>query len=382
MSVLRPDLYQISRINRLNLPNRFIRSATWEGLAAEDGTTTPRLIDLLQNLARGGVGCIISSHAYINSNGQAGRWQLGICKDIHFVGLEAMSKAVHKENGTIIMQLAHGGCNASTKITGKPAVGPSPERPGKQPCVQLSINEINQLTKDFARAAGIAKKAGFDGIQIHAAHGYLLSQFLSRYFNKRNDQYGGSHHNRVRFLIETLIAIRQEVGPDYPVLVKINADDTLPDGVIPTEMVKTAIILEQNGIDAIELSGGCKDGKHLPARKAGQDNSRNNVYYLEAARLFKQYVSVPLILVGGIRSLEMAKYLVENQIADYIAMSRPFIREPNLVQRWQEGDLRPSGCHSENFCYKPIHEGNGVSCPMIKKAECGEKALLLPPSLS
>jgi 2,4-dienoyl-CoA reductase-like NADH-dependent reductase (Old Yellow Enzyme family) len=220
------------------------------------------------------------------------------------------------------------------------------------------------LTSEFARAAAQARDAGFDGIQIHAAHGYLLSQFLSPHYNRRTDHYGGDPANRARALLEVLEAVRREVGEDFPIIAKINADDTLADGVRPSDMVETAMLLEKGGIDAVELSGGCKDGRHSAARKGRIDGPDKEVYYRDAARLYKERIKVPLILVGGIRSLETAEGLVRDGTADYVSMCRPLIREPGLVNRWKSGDRRPSGCLSDNLCYGPIRAGEGIRCVM------------------
>jgi 2,4-dienoyl-CoA reductase-like NADH-dependent reductase (Old Yellow Enzyme family) len=357
-----PSLFEKTTVKSISLKNRFMRSATWEGLADEEGKTTPDLVNLMEELVRGGVGLIISSHAFVRSDGKAGPWQLGVNTDDHTAGLKAMADAVHRENGKIFLQLAHAGCQAATNLTGLPAVGPSPNTHSETPCEQLSVKDIHTLSADFASAARRAKEAHFDGVQIHAAHGYLLSQFLSPHYNRRTDSYGGSHAGRALALLETVEAVRREVGEDFPVFVKINADDTLDDGVLPQDMVKTALLLERAGIDAIEISGGCRDGRHPPARKIKIPPPDKEAYYEEAAMLYKQKVKIPLILVGGIRSFETAERLVDAGFADYVAMSRPLVCEPNLVNRWQKGDRRPSKCISENLCYTPIRAGEGIRC--------------------
>ncbi|MFO8089247.1 MAG: NADH:flavin oxidoreductase [Desulfatiglandaceae bacterium] len=357
-----PSLFDETAIESIPLKNRFVRSATWEGLADEEGKTTPDLVKLIQDLVRGGVGLIITSHAFVRSDGRAGPWQLGVDTDNHTAGLKVMADAVHRENGRIFLQLAHAGCQAATNLTGLPAVGPSPIMEGEISCKQLSAEDIRGLSADFASAAKRAKEADFDGVQIHAAHGYLLSQFLSPHYNHRADSYGGSHAARALALLETLEAVRRAVGEDFPVFVKINADDTLVDGVLPEDMVKTALLLEKAGIDAIEISGGCRDGRHMPARKIKATAPENEAYYEDAARLYKQHVKIPLILVGGIRSFETAEKLVHAGVVDYVALSRPLVCEPNLINRWQKGDRRPSQCISENLCYKPIRAGEGIRC--------------------
>jgi len=316
----------------------------------------------MEELVRGGVGLIISSHAFVRADGKAGPWQLGVNTDNHTAGLRAMADSVHRENGRIFLQLAHAGCQAATNLTGLPAVGPSPIMGGEMPCKQLSQEDIRRLSADFARAARRAKEAHFDGVQIHAAHGYLFSQFLSPHYNRRKDSYGGSHDGRARAFLETVEAVRREVGGDFPVFVKINGDDTLDDGVLPQDMVKTALLLERAGIDAIEISGGCRDGRHPPARKLKAPSPDKEAYYEHAARLYKQHVKIPLILVGGIRSFETAERLVDAGVVDYAALSRPLVCEPNLINRWQKGDTRPSKCISENLCYNPIRAGEGIRC--------------------
>lgn len=228
-----PELFERSAIKSMILANRFVRSATWEGLADDQGASTPRLVALMAELARGGVGLIITSHAFVRKDGRAGPWQLGACGQEHIAGLRNMAHAVHKENGKIVLQLSHAGCKAEPRLTGSPVLDLSESVSGKRPSQRLTEEDIRLLSTCFAEAAGMARKVGFDGIQLHAAHCYLLGQFLSPHYNHRQDQYGGSITNRARALLETLEVVRSEVGNDYPVLVKINAEDTLDDGIQP-----------------------------------------------------------------------------------------------------------------------------------------------------
>ena len=218
------------------------------------------------------------------------------------------------------------------------------------------------MVQAFAAAANRAKMAGFDGVQIHAAHGYLLSSFLSPYFNKRRDEYGGTVENRARFLLEVVRAVFTAVGDNFPVLVKINANDFLPGGFSLTDMLKTAGLLETTGIHAIELSGGTPEsGKFNPPRR-GKLFSEDEGYYKEDARHLKEKISIPVILVGGIRSFKVAQSFLQEKICDYIAMSRPLIREPDLISRWQSGNTKASRCISDNQCYRPIRVGKGLYC--------------------
>ena len=216
-------LFESSTINGMNLTNRFIRSATWEGMATEDGRVTPKLIDTMVDLAKGAVGLIVSGHTYVSREGQASPWQLGIYDDSLIDGLRSMTDAVHAAGGKIVAQLAHAGHFALEKAIGTPPmVASNFEGLARTPRTELSVADIQCLKSAYTEAAQRARSAGFDGIQLHSAHGYLFSQFLSPWFNRRTDDYGGTLDNRVRIHVETIRAIRKAVGSDWPLLVKMN----------------------------------------------------------------------------------------------------------------------------------------------------------------
>ena len=356
-------LFETSEINGMKLANRFVRSATWEGMATEDGACTPKLIDLMVNLARGGVGLIISGHSYVIPEGQAGPWQLGVYKDELISGLTEMTKAVHDNGGKIVMQLAHAGLTANAELTGKAPMGPSPLEDSKEsPGQEMTDSDITKAVSAFAAGAKRAQTAGFDGVQIHGAHGYLLSQFLSPYFNRRQDQYGGSIENRARIVLEVLRSIRSAVGNDYPVLIKLNCQDFHDNGLSLEDAVQAGMMLAKEGIDAIELSGGNpRSGKLGPAR-AGIKSEEKEAYFQHEARVFSDNLAVPLILVGGNRSFQVAQRMMNENVADYISMSRPLIREPDLINRWKAGDLERSACLSDNMCFQPARKGEGIYC--------------------
>jgi 2,4-dienoyl-CoA reductase-like NADH-dependent reductase (Old Yellow Enzyme family) len=363
------ELFESSTINNVVLANRFVRSATWEGMADKDGSVTARLIDLMVQLARGGVGLIISGHAFVSREGQAGPGQLGVHEDRLVAGLAEMTRAVRQNGGRISLQLAHAGCQAATALSELEAVGPSVfEMEKGKPCRELTTAEIHEITHSFARGAARAKEAGFDAVQIHSAHGYLLSQFLSPYFNKRTDEYGGSVANRARAVLEVLTAIRKSVGDGFPVLIKLNSEDFLPDGFTVEDMLDVARFLEEAGIDGIELSGGTVfSGKLTPVRRGKLELVEQEVYYREAARRYKERIRVPLMLVGGIRSFEVAQQLVQEGLTDYISMSRPLVREPGLINRWKSGDRRKPACLSDNLCFKPAIQEQGIYCVVERK---------------
>jgi 2,4-dienoyl-CoA reductase-like NADH-dependent reductase (Old Yellow Enzyme family) len=356
-------LFEYTQIKDLKIANRFIRSATWEGLADENGDCTFELVDCMVELARGRVGLIITGHTYVEPAGQATPYQLGVDKDERIDGLSEMTEAVHREGGRIMMQLAHGGLRSEPQLTNATLVGPSPgegllESPGKE----MTTDDIHQVVTAFGQAAGRAKIAGFDGVQIHAAHGYLLSQFLSPAINQRTDEYGGSVKNRVRIVLEVLRTIRQVVGRNYPILIKINSEDFLNNGLTVEDFLEAGAMLENAGVDAIEVSGGTFfSGRLIPSRKEITFD-RDQSYFRKASRSLKKMGKVPVILVGGIRSYLLAERLVDEGVMDYIAMCRPIIREPMLIKRWQSGDLRKATCISCNGCFGPARSGRGILC--------------------
>ena len=352
-------MFEQTTINSLTLSNRFVRSATYEGMAATDGAVTPRLMEKMIELANGGVGLIITSHAYVRPDGQAGLRQLGIYKDEFIPGLQKMTKAVHDCGGKIIMQLSHAGRFSISKMTGQRTLVVSAV-PGKA-YHEITDGDIQELVAAFAAGAARAKAAGFDGVQIHSAHGYLLSQFLSPVFNRRLDSYGGSIESRSRIHREVYKAVRETVGEDYPVLMKLNCRDFADDGLTVDESLQVARMLADQGLDAIELSGGLITNKKLSPSRTGIKTEEDEAYFSTEARRFKD-INIPLMLVGGIRSFSVAEHLVKDEVADYISMSRPLIREPDLINRWKSGDYSKSKCISDNSCMRTINSDSGIYC--------------------
>lgn len=350
----------------MQLSNRFVRSATWEGMAGGDGSVTDKLIKTMADLAAGGVGLIISSHAYIRPDGQAGPWQLGVYKDDLVPGLRKMADSVHDRGGKIVMQINHAGQFALGQS--KALCVSDPGEQAKSGGIEMTGADIGEMVSAFADAARRAKEAGFDGVQIHCAHGYLLNQFLSPAFNKRRDEYGGSIANRARIHLEVLRAVKELVGKDYPILAKINSRDFIENGLELEDSVQAAVMLAGAGLDAIEVSGGLVTSGKLSPSRLGIDKEEKEAYFTEEIRAFRKAVQVPLALVGGIRSFTVAARLVEEGLADYISMSRPFIREPDLINRWKAGDLRKADCLSDGLCFKPGIEGKGIYC-VVKERE-------------
>ena len=364
-------LFEATTINGMKLLNRFVRSATWEGLAADDGSCTPALKDFYVQLAKGGMGLIITSHTYVRPDGMGSPRQLGLSDDQFIPGLREMTDEIHRYHTPVAVELSHAGILANEKITGKTPVTVS----NVEGCVgsngrKMTAEDIQEIVEVFARAARRAKEAGFDAIQIHGAHGFLISQFLSPAFNTRTDAYGGPIENRAKVVLEILEKMRSYVGNDFPLLIKMNSEDGIDGGLTVKESLRAALMFQDAGIDAIELSGGTVvTGDHC---RSNIDSDEKEAYWRKAARIFKEKLSVPLILVGGIRSLRLAEKLYEENYADYFAMARPFIREPGLVARWAAGDLQKATCLSDNLCRGPLIEGEGIYCVVEAQQEKNE----------
>ncbi len=358
-------LFETTRINGMALENRFVRSATFEAMAAPNGAATRGLMDLNAELARGGVGLIISGYAYPSTEGKSRPMQSGVHTDDMIPGLRKVAEAVHEAGGKIVMQIGHSGCNSFVVPEGGKALGPS-ERimPQGCECRGMTPDEIEKTIEDFAAAAVRAKVSGFDGVQLHGAHGYLISQFLSPFYNKRTDDFGGSLENRARLVLSVLSRVRTTVGDRFPVMIKINSEDFLEGGFQLDEMIPMAAMLEAAGIDAIEISGGThlSPEEYSFSRKTGIVPPHKELYFEQAALRYKENIAVPLMLVGGVRSFEVSERILSEGIADYISLCRPLIREPHLIGRWKSGDTRRATCISCNACFKPIRAGKPLHC--------------------
>lgn len=356
-------LFEPAKIGTMEVPNRFVRSATWEGMATPEGAATPKLVETMAALAKGGVGLIVSGHAYVQPEGQAGPFQLGAHKDELVPGLRQMAAAAHANGAKIALQMAHAGCFAAEALTGLKPLSVSESVPSDEvPRQAMSVADIRGLAAAFAAAAARAREAGFDAVQIHSAHGYLLSQFLSPLHNRRTDAYGGPLENRVRAHREVLAAVRRAVGPDFPVLVKINCEDFVDGGLTVADALAAALMLEADRLDAVELSGGVLRSIKMSPARMGIKSEEKEAYHRQQAGVFRGKLGIPLILVGGVRSFGLAERFVDEGLCDFISMSRPFIREPGLVARWRAGDRRKAECKSDNLCFAPGSKGTGIYC--------------------
>lgn len=363
--------FEKTSLSSLSLKNRIVRSATNEAKAGNDGAVTEHLIEYLADLARGQVGLIISGHAYVSPEGQASRRQLGIYADALLPGLQRLTTAVHAEGGVIVAQLAHAG-RWGIGTGGHIARGPmaSEEGVAGRRVLAMTGADIDAVVTAFAHAAHRARTAGFDGVQIHSAHGYLLSQFLSPWFNQREDGYGGSLENRARLLLEVYDAVRGSAGADFPVLVKINAEDFVEGGLSAADSVQVCQMLAERGVDAIEMSGGTFNTGGLSfARTGDRLSAEAEGYYCEHARRYKEEIKVPLILVGGFLRLTTIQEVLQTGLADYVALSRPLICEPHLVKRWADGDHARAACVSCNQCFATNLSKGGLFCKLAQRRQ-------------
>jgi 2,4-dienoyl-CoA reductase-like NADH-dependent reductase (Old Yellow Enzyme family) len=362
-------LFETTTINGVTLGNRFVRSATWEGMCAKDGRPTAKLISCYRDLAAGNIGLIITGYAFVRPDGKQLPGKMGIHTNDFAADMRTLTEAVHNEGGKICIQLVHAGGQTTTEMAGRRPLAPSavkveqfPEEPEA-----MTKKDIDEIVLAFGDGARRAKEYGFDAIQLHAAHGYLVNQFLSPLTNRRTDGYGGSVENRCRFLLEVYHCVRFEVGSDFPIFAKLNGSDNLEGGLDLSDAVYAARLLDKGEIDAIEVSGGTSaSGEKNPVR-INIDSPKREAYNLALAREIKKAVRCPIVVVGGFRSLEVINTVLAKDGIDYISMARPFIREPQLINRWQDGDPSPARCISCNGCFKPGIKEGGIYCVVEKK---------------
>ena len=381
---IKVDPFEPAELCGVKLNSRIIRSATHEGMADENGKPTEQLIKTYEKYAKGGAGLIITGYMAVTQQGKCPLYNMTkLDSDELIPSWKELTDRVHAAGAPIFAQIAHCGRQTRKKVTGMKTVAPSAIRdflywetvPHK-----LKEKEIYKIVSQFADAALRAKKAGFDGIQLHCAHGYLLSEFLSSHTNHRKDKWGGSLENRFRIVDECMKAMREKVG-DFPIIVKMNCFEKDKDGIKPQEAVEIAKLMEKAGVDGIEVSCGLlKEGFDMsrggfPYAIMCQDNFRYEhlprftwplmkpvmkllmgspkplrSYNVEAAGMIKKAVNVPVIVVGGIRSKDEIHAVLDGDKADFVSMSRPFILEPDLVNKLRDGVEEEVKCKNCNYC--------------------------------
>ena len=370
-------LFRPKEIGSMIVKNRLVRSATYEDMADYNGLVDNRYVALYENLAKGGVGLIIAGFAFVKENGIASNYQTGIHTDECIPMLKKSVETVHHVNGNVkfVLQIAHCGRQVKPEMVKERKFEPLAPSPIADKSVgvipnEMTIEDIKDVIQSFIMSAERAKRADFDGVQLHAAHGYLLSEFLSPHINKRTDNYGGNTENRVRIIVEIFEGIKQVCGKNWPVLIKLQVNDFVKEepSLKPPESIKIAKRIAEAGFDAIEISGGIyesdeeSDPWYLKIKKTSEE-----AYFLPYAKKIKKVIGdTPLILVGGIRSFEVAERIVKDGHADFVSMSRPLIMEPDLPNKWFNELSDKSTCISCNRCDTEM-EDKGLRCLLLEE---------------
>ena len=354
------EIFTAWKLNRLIIPNRLVRSATWEGLSRNDGGATNKLVELDAALARNRIGIIINGFTFVEPRGRSQVRQIGIHKDALIKPLRKVTDAVHRAGGLVSIQLTHAGGLTRSAMIGQNPLGPSAmiNPVFQEEVAELTSEQIAEIVQAFAAGASRAKYANFDAVQLHGAHGYLINQFLSPNTNRRRDEYGGSLSKRARFCFEVLSAVRLAVGPQYPVFIKLNSKDGVKGGLVLEEAVQVAAGLSEMGIDAIEVSGGGRASGVKAAMRVVR-KPEDEGYFLHNAMAIKAAVKCPVIVVGGFRSRSKVEEALEH--VDAVSLCRAFIRQPSLALEWENGSRAPSRCISCGQC-SSLAEESGLAC--------------------
>jgi 2,4-dienoyl-CoA reductase-like NADH-dependent reductase (Old Yellow Enzyme family) len=380
-------LFSPGRIAHLSLKNRLIRAATYEGAMTEEGKVTPEFLKLYSDLANGGAGAIITGHMTVGREGKGHARQTCIYDDSYIAEIAKIVDVVRSSESDckIFAQLSYAGRQVFHDNKIAECVGPSeiPSPILKKKSKALSVDEIKIIINCYSDAIVRVKKAGFDGVQLHGAHGYLLSSFLSPYTNRRNDQYGGSIKKRITILREIIAKARESVD-DFPILIKMNSSDHVEGGIDDETFPELVKQVEALGFDAIEVSGGMWDCLVRSEKELGffplpipESRTRINTlekqsYYVPAAE--KLTLDIPLIVVGGHRNVESLEDIIGRGNIDFLSLSRPLISEPDLPNRWLEGTgSEMADCVSCNSCLLEV-KSKPLKC-ILKQNRLKQKIL-------
>jgi 2,4-dienoyl-CoA reductase-like NADH-dependent reductase (Old Yellow Enzyme family) len=317
------------KAGKLELKNRLVMPPMATSAANEDGTVSKAILEYYDEKSNGGCfGLIIIEHSFIAQQGKASEKQLSLADDSVIPGLKELADIIHKNGSKAVIQLNYSGSMGDPAITGLRTLGPSPvinprSSVGAMPR-EMNHNDIRRIKKDFADAAIRVKDAGFDGVEIHSAHGYMLNQFYSPVTNIRTDEYGGKLKNRIRFHMEVIMAVQEAVGEDYPILLRLGASDHREDGTNVNHSIEAALEFKKAGIDIIDISGGLS-GFILP------DNTEQG-YFKDLSSKIKREVNIPVILTGGITKPIAAEDLLEEGAADLIGVGRAVLKDSSWAK--------------------------------------------------
>jgi 2,4-dienoyl-CoA reductase-like NADH-dependent reductase (Old Yellow Enzyme family)/NADPH-dependent 2,4-dienoyl-CoA reductase/sulfur reductase-like enzyme len=356
-------LYEPFDIGNVRLPNRFVMTGIGSGLPAADGSVTDEYIAYFAERAKGGAGLLITEVVRVcDGHGLTARYQLSAAHDDLVPGIKRLTDAIHVYDSKIFLQLHHPGRETFDEIlNGISAVAPSaiPCPVNRAATREITIDEIKELTTQFGQAAYRARQGGADGVELHGAHGYLIHQFLSPWTNRRADGYGGNFKNRFRFLKELIESIRKECGSDFPIAVRFPMEDFMGDRAIDIELgIRIARQLEKAGVDLLDATVGLYETgiSNMLETAPHHQGWRNELL----ARLAEEEFSIPLMAVNSTRSLAFAEWMAEHRMADLIGMGRPFLADPEWVNKARDGrskEIRP--CLSCVYCVESLR-GNAA----------------------
>lgn len=325
--------------NGTTIKNRFFKSAMSEGMGTRDFQPKKNIATLYKRWAEGGTGLIITGNIMVDPKGTAEPGNIVFDKNSNMEILKNWANQGQQHGAKVMVQLNHPGKQAP-KTVSKQTVAPSavPLGNGLNKLFStpraLTTSEVEELVQKFVTSAKVAKEAGFSGVQIHAAHGYLISQFLSPHDNRRTDKYGGSLENRMRFLKEIYLGMREELGKDFTIGIKINSTDFKEDGLTEEDSLKTIIELANLGLDFVEISGGTYE---RPAMMGATSRSTNQVFFAEYSKKLKQKIEIPVVVTGGIRSINAMNTLLNDNTTDFIGIARPLTIDPNIPNKIKQG---------------------------------------------
>lgn len=325
--------------NGTTIKNRFFKSAMSEGMGTRDFQPKKNIATLYKRWAEGGTGLIITGNIMVDPKGTAEPGNIVFDKNSNMEILKNWAKQGQQHGAKVMVQLNHPGKQAPKTIA-KETVAPSavPLGNGLNKLFStpraLTTSEVEELVQKFVTSAKVAKEAGFSGVQIHAAHGYLISQFLSPHDNRRTDKYGGSLENRMRFLKEIYLGMREELGKNFTIGIKINSTDFKEDGLTEEDSLKTIIELANLGLDFVEISGGTYE---RPAMMGATSKSTNQVFFAEYSKKLKQKIEIPVVVTGGIRSINAMNTLLNDNTTDFIGIARPLTIDPNIPNKIKQG---------------------------------------------
>ncbi len=359
-------LFTETHIGNMTLKNRFIRSATWENMATEDGHMTDKLYAIYEELAKGDVGLIVTGYANIVEEEKPNAGMMGMYNDSFIEEYKVLTELVHNHDSKIVMQLAYGGTKTTYNVGERVIFAPSEvcERGTLTLGKAMTKDEIDYIVNAFAQASRRAQESGFDGVEIHAAHTYLINQFLSPYYNRREDEYGGSLDNRMRFLLDIYTEIRKRVGNDFPILVKLTASEFFEGGLTFDETRLICKKLEEIGVDAIIISGNIHGNASAMIGESFDGYTlQEEGYFHEYGDVISKDVTVPVITVGGLTDIDAIEAMAANTNIQYFALSRPLLAEPQLIKRWKEGNRASVDCERCSKC----RTRRGNFCVVYKK---------------